>query len=95
MQKEEKIQTLHPQEGKTNKSISRAKYEVIKSNLINILESGPINHTDLMETLYNRTHANFDGGVQWYGETVKLDLEARGVIERTNDKPQKYKLKSK
>ena len=38
---------------------------------------------------------NFDGGVQWYGETVKLDLEARGVIERTNDKPQKYKLKSK
>lgn len=92
MQNEEKIQTLHPQEGKINKNISRQKYEVIKTNLITILESGPLTHTELMETLYNRIHAHFEGGVQWYGETVKLDLEARGVIERTHDKPQKYRL---
>lgn len=95
MQKEDKIQTLHPQEGKTNKNISRAKYEIIKANLLTILKSGPLNHTELMEALYNRIHDHFEGGVQWYGETVKLDMEARGVIERTNDKPQKYKLKSK
>jgi hypothetical protein len=31
--------------------------------------------------------------VQWYGETVKLDLEARNILERTPTKPVKYRLK--
>jgi hypothetical protein len=34
---------------------------------------------------------NFEGGIQWYGETVKLDLEARKIIERTGSKPEKYR----
>jgi hypothetical protein len=34
-----------------------------------------------------------DGGVQWYGETVKLDLEARKIIERTGKNPEKYRMK--
>jgi hypothetical protein len=46
-----------------------------------------------MEELYSRVKDNFEGGVQWYGETVKLDLEARQIIERTKTKPEKYKLK--
>jgi hypothetical protein len=37
---------------------------------------------------------NFEGGVQWYGKTVKLDWEARKLIERTKAKPEKYKLKA-
>ncbi|MBK6634890.1 MAG: hypothetical protein IPG38_11780 [Chitinophagaceae bacterium] len=47
-----------------------------------------------MEELYRRIKDNFEGGVQWYGETVKLDLEARNLIERTKTKPEKYKLKT-
>jgi hypothetical protein len=35
----------------------------------------------------------FSGNISWYGETVKLDLEARKTIERTSSKPQKYRLK--
>jgi hypothetical protein len=45
-----------------------------------------------MEALLQRVKDNFEGNVQWYGETVKLDLEARKVIERTRTKPEKYRV---
>lgn len=86
------IQTLHPNAGKTNKKISLEKYTFIKENLLDILQNKELTHTELMETLYQRVKDNFDGGIQWYGETVKLDLEARQVIERTKTKPEKYRL---
>jgi hypothetical protein len=90
--KAETIQTLHPDLSKTNKKISLEKYELIKLQLLSILSEGDLSHTQLMETLYARVKETFEGGVQWYGETVKLDLEARKLIERTGDKPQKYHL---
>lgn len=90
---EEKIQTLHPMPGKVNKSIALKKYNIIKTELLQILNKKELTHTELMEALYNRVKDTFDGGVQWYGETVKLDLEARKLIERTGTKPEKYRLK--
>jgi hypothetical protein len=93
--KDEQIQTLHPQPGKTNKKISLKKYEFIKENILNILDGCELTHTELMEELYARVKDNFEGGVQWYGEAVKLDLEARNIIFRTNSKPEKYKLTAK
>ncbi|MEO6136157.1 MAG: hypothetical protein ABIP35_13455 [Ginsengibacter sp.] len=90
--KAELIQTLHPDPAKTNKRISLDKYTFIKENLLNILSEMEPTHTELMEELYVRVKDNFEGSVQWYGETVKLDLEARKIIERTKDKPEKYKL---
>lgn len=90
--KEETIQTLHPQEGKTNKRISLSKYEFIRDLLLAILADKPLTHTELMETLYQQVNDQFEGGVQWYGETVKLDLEARNRIVRTKTKPEKYLL---
>ncbi len=89
----EKIQTLHPVAGKTNKAISKDKYDYIRKHLLAILKTKELSHTDLMEALYQRVKDEFEGGVQWYGETVKLDLEARNLIERTGSKPEKYKLK--
>lgn len=87
------IQTLHPIAGKTNKKIALDKYETIRDQLIQILQSTEPSHTELMELLYQRVKDYFIGGVQWYGETVKLDLEARGVIERIGAKPERYRLK--
>jgi hypothetical protein len=87
------IQALHPQPGKTNKRITLEKYDFIKENLLKIIKEQELTHTELMEELYARIKDNFKGGVQWYGEVVKLDLEARGIIERTRSKPEKYKLK--
>lgn len=91
---EEKIQTLHPESGKTNKNIALSKYTRIKEHLIGILRVSQPTHTELMELLYQQLKDQFEGGIQWYGETVKLDLEARGIIERTNTKPIRYQLKT-
>lgn len=90
--KGEQIQTLHPQAGKTNKRISLEKYLIVKENILSILSESQLTHTELMERLYENIKDTFEGGIQWYGETVKLDLEARGVIERTGSKPEKYRL---
>ena len=91
--KQEQIQTLHPHPGKINKRISVDKYNMIKQQILTILACSELTHTELMENLYNNVKDCFEGGVQWYGETVKLDLEARKIIERTVTKPVKYRLK--
>lgn len=93
--KAEQIQTLHPIPGKTNKRIALDKYEVIKVQILAILSQNELTHTELMEQLYANVKDTFEGGVQWYGETVKLDLEARKVIERTGSKPEKYRYVNK
>ena len=90
--KEEKIQTLHPLPGKTNKNISLEKYTFIKKHMLLILKKKALTHTELMEELYKKVKDDFEGGVQWYGETVKLDLEARKLIKRSKDKPEKYSI---
>lgn len=91
-EKTEIIQTLHPDQTKTNKRISLEKYNFIKKHLLAVLKKAELTHTELMEALYQRVKDEFDGGVQWYGETVKLDLEARGVLVRTGKKPEKYRV---
>ena len=88
----EQIQTLHPTAGKTNKRISLEKYNFIRENILAILHDKELTHTELMEILYDRVKDTFDGGVQWYGETVKLDLEARKIISRSGTKPEKYRI---
>ncbi len=90
--KPELIQTLHPLPGKTNKRISLEKYNTIKESLLSVLQKKSLTHTELMEQLYSRVKDSFEGGIQWYGETVKLDLEARKIIERTDTKPEKYRI---
>lgn len=88
----EQIQTLHPTAGKTNKRISLEKYNIIRENILAILHDKELTHTELMEILYDRVKDTFDGGVQWYGETENLDLEARKMIERKGTKPEKYRF---
>jgi hypothetical protein len=90
---DKKIQTLHPDPSKTNKKISLEKYNIIKEAILYILQSKELTHTQLMECLCQQIKDTFIGGVQWYGETVKLDLEARKIIERTGKNPEKYRMK--
>ena len=40
-----------------------------------------------MDELHADLQGKFDGNIGWYGETMKLDLEADGKIERTDSKP--------
>ncbi len=92
MKIEEKIQTLHPNSSKTNKIIVLEKYEIVKKAMIEILELESLSHTELMEKLHLKVQFTLKGNTQWYGETVKLDLEARGIIQRNKDKPPIYSI---
>jgi hypothetical protein len=89
---EEKILTKHPL-GKSGKNISKQKYDTLKGAILTALKTKELNHTQLFNELNNRLRSRFSGNISWYGETVKLDLEARRMIERTPSKPQKYRLK--
>ena len=80
--KEEKILTLHP-DGKKGTNISLAKYNVIKNAMLQIIQKeGEVTYQDLSDQLESDLQPTFDGRVIWYVVTVKLDLEARGIIER-------------
>ncbi|HEX9656644.1 MAG TPA: hypothetical protein VGB89_06995 [Bacteroidota bacterium] len=88
----EKILTKHPL-GKSGRSISEHDYETIKRAIVEALRNKELTHTDLVNQLNKKLSGKFSGNISWYAETVKLDLEARRIIERTFSKPQKYRLK--
>jgi Family of unknown function (DUF6958) len=89
---EKKILTKHPL-GKSGKNISQDKYELMKKAILAALKNKQRTHTELFEALNKGLADKFTGNINWYGETVKLDLEARKIIERTSSKPPKYRLK--
>ena len=89
---EEKILTKHPQ-GKSGKNISRQTYDLFKDTILSILKNKELTHMELFNQFNKKLKGKFSGNISWYGETVKLDLEARKLIERTDSKPQKYRLK--
>ena len=80
--KEEKILTLHPA-GKKGTNISLEKYEQIRTAILKLIKKEKeISYEDLSDQLVEEMQADFEGKVIWYVVTVKLDLEARGIIER-------------
>ena len=87
---DEKILTKHPQ-GKTGRNISKQSYEQLKSAILKALGKKELSHTELFDQLNKSLKGKFDGNISWYGETVKLDLEARKIVQRTDSKPPKYR----
>lgn len=94
--KEEKIMTLHPQ-GKKGVNISLAKYEQIKKFILDTIQTkNEITFEALTDLAVSKLTNKFDGKVIWYIVTVKLDLEARKLIERIpKTSPHKLRLTSK
>ena len=90
--KEEKILTLHPL-GKSGKNINRQTYDIFKEAIFAALQNKELTHPELMSQLNKNLKDKFSGNISWYAETLKLDLEAREIIERTFPKPQKYRVK--
>ena len=91
---EEKILTLHPQ-GKKGVNISKKKYDQIAAPMLDLIKKrGEISYQELTDILETDLKESFDGKVGWYVVTVKLDLEARGVIERIpKTSPHQVRLK--
>jgi hypothetical protein len=89
--KEEKILTKHPL-GKSGRNISRQSYDTLKAAILSALRKGALTHSELIERVNKSLKGKFSGNISWYAETVKLDLEARKVVERTSSKPQRYRI---
>ena len=91
---EEKILTLHPQ-GKQGVNILLRRYTIIKNFILKtIRQRKEITFEELCDMAEEELTDTFDGKVLWYLVTVKLDLEARGAIERIpKTSPHKLRLK--
>lgn len=91
---EEKILTLHPQ-GKKGVNILKRRYDVIKEYILQtVKEHTEISYSKLDDMANRDLSKTFDGKVSWYIVSVKLDLEARGIIERIpKTSPHKIRLK--
>lgn len=88
----DKIMTLHP-EGKEGVNIDRDKYETIKQAILDTLEKGDHTFNELTATLETELQDSFEGSIPWYTTTVKLDLEARNLIQRVaGSSPQRLQL---
>ncbi len=79
----EKILTLHPQ-GKAGVNISRNKYDHVRRVIELVVSENPnitfSEMADISKEILKKE--SFDGKPLWYITTVKLDLEARGILER-------------
>ncbi|WP_109301444.1 hypothetical protein [Aquimarina sp. AU474] len=87
--------TLHPQ-GKQGVNILKRRYDQIKSFILaTIIDRQEISYEDLTDLAINKLTDTFDGKVVWYIVTVKLDLEARKIIERIpKTSPHRLRIKN-
>lgn len=94
---EEKIMTLHPEEGKVGVNLNKGKYDQIKEAILQTAGvHGEITFQDLTTSIEELLVGKFDGSIPWYVTTIKLDLEARGIIERIpGASPQRLRLSEK
>lgn len=78
---DDRILTLHPQ-GKKGVNILKNKYDIIRHFILKTIETeGQISYSKLSDKAVEEL-TDFEGKVVWYIVSVKLDLEARGIIER-------------
>jgi hypothetical protein len=90
--KQQLVSTKHPL-GKRNKPVDKRDYETFKTAILSALARKELTHTELLNELSSSLEGKFTGNVGWHLMVVKLDLEARKLIERTSSSPQKYRLK--
>ena len=92
-EKDQRILTLHPS-GKQGVNILERRYELVKDTLIALLQThGEISYKELNEMAEGELAGKLDGSIPWYVVSVKLDLEARGVITRIpKTSPHRIKL---
>lgn len=91
---EKRIKTLHPM-GKKGVNILQRRYEVVKDTILAVLEEngGEMYYQDVNEEAKKKLEGYFDGKIPWYVVSVKLDLEARGIINRVNNSsPHRIKI---
>ena len=78
-----KIMTLHPDPHKEGVRIDKGRYEIMAAAILEALESqGEASFNQLRALVEAELAGKFEGSIGWYFTTVKLDLEARGALQR-------------
>ena len=83
----EKIKLKHP-EGKHAVKMERDKYDVMSKAILTCLKSGALTHKEMLaevHSYFKKNKIKFSGSVEWYMESVKLDLEANKKVERVKE----------
>lgn len=89
----DRIHAQHPAPDKQGTTIDAAKYHAVRDAIVAALGAGPVAFEALIEAVEDAIGDDFDGSIPWYVTTVKLDLEARGTIERVpGQRPQHLRL---
>jgi hypothetical protein len=90
----ERILTLHPEAEKHGVNIDKSRYDLIRTAILEAVGAQPgLTFNQLTEAMRQSLAGRFDGSINWYVTTVKLDLEARGLIERIpKTSPQQLRL---
>lgn len=90
---EERILTKHPQ-GKSGVHISKHRYDAMREAILKAISAqGEITFQGLIDAVERQLQSRFTGSISWYVTSVKLDLEARGIIERIPESsPQRLRL---
>jgi hypothetical protein len=83
---EARVHLLHP-DAKSAPRIDRSIYDGFRSAILRAIPRGSqglafLELPDKVETLLPKAVRGAIGSVSWYTTTIKLDLEARGEIER-------------
>jgi len=93
----DRILTRHPDPAKRGVNIERQRYDTVRAAIIEALrERGELTFSQLSRAVETRLTGRFDGSIQWYVTTVKLDLEARRLIRRVPaSRPQRVSLRGK
>lgn len=85
MASDERITMKNPNTGRDDRTISRAMYEPVRDAILaTISDAGELPWTELTDQVHARTPAEMwaDASVGWYTVTVKLHLEATGLLQR-------------
>ena len=78
----ERILTTHPH-GKKGVSISRQKYDAMSAAILRYLRGrGGVPLQVVRQEVEGDLQGKFQGSISWYFTTVKLDLEAWGILDR-------------
>ncbi len=79
----DKVITLHPDRSKKGVNIDREKYELMKAAIVDALQSNrQLTLKELEQVVSRQLKGSFDGSIMWYLMSVKLDLEARRMVQR-------------
>lgn len=95
-----RVLTLHPDADKQGVRIAAAKYDATRKALLRVIPARApgvafADLPDLVRPLLPIAVFGRDPAVRWYVTTVKLDLEARGLVQRVPGRgPQRLVRKS-